>query len=289
MILKPFLLKFLFLLFAMPVFAHPGIGIVQDSKGNVFYTDLNHVWKISTDGKLSIAVRDVHTHQLHVDAADNLYGEHVWYSGEATDKWWYYVWRLSASGELSQAVTPTEGFPENNTLVRDENGNSYYAVNSGDAEQIYRQTDSGLTTTFCSHDFQDIRWMKMDEKTNRLLVIDLLKLYSVDPEGNISLISEDLEETKFSYLFLQDRHKLMGTWSDQEENIYVAVYSGKKIKKISPYGNVSTVYESQGSWSPTGGLIAGDGSMWVLEYSRQNKARVVKISKSGTLTYFGED
>ena len=27
--------------------AHPGIGIVMDDDGNVFYTDLTHVWKIS--------------------------------------------------------------------------------------------------------------------------------------------------------------------------------------------------------------------------------------------------
>jgi len=32
--------------------AHPGIGIVKDSKGNIFYTDLKQVWKISPDGKL---------------------------------------------------------------------------------------------------------------------------------------------------------------------------------------------------------------------------------------------
>ncbi|HLA68420.1 MAG TPA: hypothetical protein VJN65_01860 [Bacteroidota bacterium] len=37
--------------------AHPGIGIVMDSKGNVYYTDLKRVWKIAPNGQKTIAVR----------------------------------------------------------------------------------------------------------------------------------------------------------------------------------------------------------------------------------------
>ena len=80
----------------LPSLSHPGIGIVMDSHGNVFYTDLEHVWKISRDGKKSIAVHTVHTHELYIDSADNLYGEHLWYNGEATNTWGHRVWRLTA-------------------------------------------------------------------------------------------------------------------------------------------------------------------------------------------------
>ena len=31
--------------------AHPGIGIVADSRGNIFYTDLKQVWRIAPDGQ----------------------------------------------------------------------------------------------------------------------------------------------------------------------------------------------------------------------------------------------
>jgi hypothetical protein len=47
-------------LFSTHAAAHPGIGIVMDSKGNVFYTDLHQIWKIDAQGKKSIAVREVH-------------------------------------------------------------------------------------------------------------------------------------------------------------------------------------------------------------------------------------
>lgn len=70
---------------AITLTAHPGIGIVKDSKGNIFYTDLKQVWKITPDAIKTIAVKGVHTHELFIDEQDNLFGEHLWYNGEAKD------------------------------------------------------------------------------------------------------------------------------------------------------------------------------------------------------------
>jgi hypothetical protein len=44
--------------------AHPGIGIVKDSKGNIYYTDLAKVWKVTASGEKSVVVDRVHTHEL---------------------------------------------------------------------------------------------------------------------------------------------------------------------------------------------------------------------------------
>ena len=81
--------------------AHPGIGIVRDSRGNIFYTDLKQVWKISTDGSKTIAVPHVHSHELFIDPSDNVYGEHLWYNGEKLDTWGHYVWCLHANGKYT--------------------------------------------------------------------------------------------------------------------------------------------------------------------------------------------
>src|SRR5262245_18803239 len=90
--------------------AHPGVGIVQDSRGNVFFTDLKQVWKIAPDGDKSVAVPNVHTHELCLDPDDNLYGEHLWYEGDATSKWSHRVWRLKRDGTLSEVIPIREGF-----------------------------------------------------------------------------------------------------------------------------------------------------------------------------------
>lgn len=63
------------LLFAVGTTAHPGIGIVCDSRGNIFYSDLENSWKTGPDGNSTIVVHNVHSHELSLDAGDNLYGE----------------------------------------------------------------------------------------------------------------------------------------------------------------------------------------------------------------------
>jgi len=72
---------------AVPAFSHPGVSIVIDSRGIVYYTDLEHVWRILPDGSKEIAVRRVHTHELYLDDDDYLYGEDVVYEGERLDTW----------------------------------------------------------------------------------------------------------------------------------------------------------------------------------------------------------
>jgi len=46
----------------LPALAHPGVGIVVDSRGNVFYTDLEQVWMIDRAGRRSVTVPNVHSH-----------------------------------------------------------------------------------------------------------------------------------------------------------------------------------------------------------------------------------
>ena len=51
------------LLCAVPVLAHPSIGIVRGAGGEIFYSDLEQVWRLGADGRKSIAVPRVHSHE----------------------------------------------------------------------------------------------------------------------------------------------------------------------------------------------------------------------------------
>jgi len=85
--------------------AHPGTGIVRDRRGNVYYTDLVHVWRITRAGHKSVVVHNVHTHELAIDSLGNLYGEDSRYlsSGEGDDRYRHRVWRLHCVGSTRQA------------------------------------------------------------------------------------------------------------------------------------------------------------------------------------------
>lgn len=274
-------------LWAAKTDAHPGVGVVMDSKGNVFYTDLDHVWKISPDGELSIAVKNVHTHELYMDENDDLYGEHEWYEGEATDKWGNSVWCLSSTGELEQAIAPVEGFLSDNTLVRDMKGNTYWPEKSGKREMLKTtKLANGQSSLFTEHLFRNIRWMYFSKSDKNLYVVDHLKLKRVKPNGEVTVVADNLKENAPPYAGVADHHYVYSPWTDSDKNVYVAVYGARKVKKINADGSIKTVFESEKGWSPCGGMTDPDGSRWIMEFSERNKTRIIKISPDGKQTVF---
>lgn len=268
---------------ALPLAAHPGVGIVMDSQGNVFYTDLEKVWKITPSGQRSVVVPGVHTHELALDAAGNLFGEHLWYEGDATKKWGHYVWRLAPDGRLSRVIPRTEGFLTHYSFVRDGQGTMYFA--EGDPRTVIRMRKvDGKVILHSAGPFRDIRWMHA-RPDGSLYVVDGANLRRVRPDGKVQTVSMGLSEKSIALFPVQDHHRVMGLWTDAPGNAYVAVFGGRVVKKVTPDGSVSVVARSAAPWSPTGGVIAPDGSLWLLEYSVQNTARVRRIAKdvkSGT-------
>ena len=123
---------------AVSAVAHPGWGIVVDGKGNVFYTDLKQVWRIGVDGRKSVAVPNVHTHELYLDATGTLHGEHLWYDG-AKAKWGYYLWDLTGGNVVRH--DPQEGLRASESFVRDRSGAMYWVEGS----RILKRTPGGPT------------------------------------------------------------------------------------------------------------------------------------------------
>src|SRR5688500_18377140 len=120
--MKPFII--ICILFPLSTLAHPGIGIVKNSKGEIYYTDLQQVWKIKGDQK-TIAVPNVHTHELYIDERDNLYGQHEYNPDDTT--FYHYLWVLSPNGQLDTIVHPRLAFQQVDfSLARDKRGNEYY-------------------------------------------------------------------------------------------------------------------------------------------------------------------
>ena len=102
---------------AAPARAHPGVGIVADRQNNVFYTDLVHVWRIAPNGSKSIAVRNVHSHELAIDSLGNLFGEDSEYLGG--DRYRHRVWRRSPDGRIADVIPWRDGFWREYGFVRD--------------------------------------------------------------------------------------------------------------------------------------------------------------------------
>ena len=273
------LFTILFTLCTADSVGHPGIGIVSDSKGNVYYTDLVHVWKISNEGKRTIAVRDVHTHELYIDEHDNLYGEHEWYEGEETDQWGNYVWCLGYDGVLEKSVPDVVGFLDNNTLVRDSKGNSFWVKKEGQKRTIMITDLAGNSSVYSEYTFTDIRWMYFSNLDGTLYVVDLLSVLAIDQDGNVNMISNRLKLPDPPFEDVDDRHYVYGMATDTLGALHVAVFGASEVVKIDSTGQ-KRVYKSESGWSPCGVLFSKH-YLWVMEFSENNETRIIRLDSSG--------
>lgn len=265
--------------------AHPGVGIVMDAGGNVYYTDLSQVWRISPAGAKSIVVRNVHTHELCLDSAGSLYGEHLWYEGEKTDKWGHRIWRLDPDGKLSDVVPAREGFRTSYGLVRDGADNMYWQ--EGDVPVIIRRRapDGSVSQVGSCASCRGGGWMTATAG-GTIYFLDTDDLRKMTSGGHLSTVAKHLGSRSLTQPQVGERHRVMGIWTDAAGNAYAAVYASREVKRIDAQGRVEVVSTSRFPWSPTGGLSAPDGALWILECSVSNAVRVCRVARDGRETIY---
>lgn len=257
--------------------AHPGVGIVVKGDGQVFYTDLAHVWRTTAGGAPAIAVRDVHTHEIFLDDDGNLFGEHLWYEGEVVDKWGHRVWQLKADGSIVTVIPPTEGFLRDYSFVRDASGTMYWAERAA-ATAIMKRKPPGKPEVHARGAFRDVGWMTASRE-GVVYFIDDADLIRVLRDGRVETVAKNLRETSFTQVHVADRHALMGPWLDGQGNVYVAVWGARLVKKITPAGAVTIFARTSFPWSPTGGAFAPNGDLWLLESTMANQVRARRVTR----------
>lgn len=275
------------LLSITPSLSHPGVGIVMDSKGNVYYTDLKHVWKIAPNGAKSIAVRNVHTHELSIDERDNLYGEHLWYEGDTSRQWGHRVWKLGSDGTLIELIPARKGFRDDYDdfhFVHDRFGAMYWA-DRGKPTVIRKRSMNGEVHTLATANFTNVRWMTVTPE-GILYLVDLHDLVRITPDGTVQTVVRNLANRRRSFLFTTDIHAIMGLWTDPSANVYAAVYPDRVVRKIGPDGSVGIAVRAQPGWTPTGGLVAPNGDLWLLEYGGIFGVRVRRMDRQGKSKVF---
>jgi hypothetical protein len=260
------------LLVAVPMFAHPSVSVVIDAQGNAYYSDLERVWKLAPDGTKTVAVPNVHTHELFLDARGNLYGEHLWYEGDATKKWGHYVWRRGPDGRVVGIMNRREGFLTEMSFVRDAAGNMYMADES--RKSVLKRTPRGVVSTI-ARGFTAIHWMTVSP-AGTLYFTDGLDVVRIRG-GRIERILRNATKTSLTRPRISEHHALMGLWLDRAENLYLADAAQGEVKKITPQGRVSTFAKSSQPWTPTGGAFAANGDLLLLEATMTNQVRVRRV------------
>lgn len=266
--------------------AHPAVGLVQDLHGNVYYSDLKQVWRISPEGHRTLAVPRVHTHELCLDPEGNLFGEHLWYTGGPDPSWGHRVWRRSPDGTLRDILPASPGFLKGTSFVRDARG-VQYGADRGPTTTLWRRAPGAEPVGHAHGPFRDVRWMTVTPE-GVLYLIDGTDLLRIGPGGEARTLVRDLQPRRSGRGPGYDPHALMGLWTDPAGRIYVAAFADREVRRVDREGRVAVVARSPRGWAPSGGLVAPDGALWLLEWSPANTARVRRI-KDGSERTWGPD
>jgi sugar lactone lactonase YvrE len=269
---------------AAAVAAHPGVGIVADGKGTVYFTNLKHVWKIAADGTVSVAVPDVHSHELALDAEGNLYGEHLWADG---GMWFHRTWCRKPDGTVKDVIPTREGFPRGYGFARDKAGNTYWA-DEGDKLAVKKTASDGRVTTVVDSGLKLVQRMTATAD-GTLYLMDGGDLKRVTTDGKLSTVASNLSGRSPAPKWVGERNYHMGVWTDRDGAVYVAIAREQRVVRVKADGTTSVAAESPGNWSPSGGTFDTDGTLWLLEYDPTDAHRARRIDPKGKEQVFAAE
>ena len=285
--------------------AHPASGIVVDRKGQVYFSDLETVWKIDTQGRLTVfreGVRGRHVHELSIDERDNIYGADISYQ-PATKAWISDVWKMTPEAEFNYLLEPTTSPPRGMSIWRDREGNMFLMDQNNHLKQqtlLLRRTPDGNVTTFAGSAyghadgkgtqarFGSIGGMAFGADGS-LYLTDGTAVRRVTTDGSVTTIAGDLNfktrEDKPS-LFGGAYGSLAGLTVDANGDVYVADAGNRRLLKVNRDGKVEVALRTDPPYFPNGVFATPANDLYVLEVGftlpgTWSGPRVRKITREG--------
>ena len=232
---------------------------------------------------MTAVVEGKHSHAIRLDADGNLEGEHLAYDS-ATQRWLASAWRLAPDGSLTDSgPRMEEGFPFLFTPAVAPDGTRYYSRaynNRRDVSEIHRRTRwadraprEALRPAWDGVGpearFGPIGAIAVGPR-GEIYVTDLACVRKVTAGGRVTTLARGgslLESTLAGRLLsLGERYgTMMGLAVDGGGNVFAANYGGRRVVRVTPSGQVTSVLDESGPWSPTGVALSGE-DLYVLEF-----------------------
>jgi sugar lactone lactonase YvrE len=289
--------------------AHPATGIVVDRSGNVYFSDLETIWKIDLKGQRSVfreGVSGRHIHELSIDANDNIYGADISYE-PATERWISDIWKMTPAGQLTYLIEPTSNPPRGASMWFDRHGNMYQVDQNNHLRQhtvLLKRTPNGEVTVFAGGSyghadgkgaaarFSSIGGMFI-APDDTVYLTDNNSVRKVASDGTVTTLARglDFKTPNDDPRLFAAYGGLAGLAVDSAKNVYVADASKRRLLKIDPAGRVSVVLRNEAPYFPNGVAVA-NGSVYVLELgltlpNSWSSPRVRKIAPDGKAEIVG--
>jgi hypothetical protein len=275
-------------LVSVAAWAHPARGIVVTPAGQTYFSDLERIWSIAPNGKLSLVRehRGVHTHSLALTRGGDLLGEDSEYdSGDGSYR--ESIWRISPDRRFAYVYGPTKELERGVGLMRDTHGCTYHSDQTGlnGRPLVYRKCPLRAVERLVGSAADDraVRPVLVNDVAGAALASDGSFYFRqggtvrrLSPDGRLVLIADGLEPENF------------GIALDDRRNLYVAEFGPRRVLRVSPNGTRATVATSSAPWGPTG-VFFRNGALFVLEateYQRgvEGRVRVRKIVGNSSRT-----
>lgn len=302
-------LALLVLLFvAAPARAHPGPGLVIDSKGQIYFVHgvRHRIMKVDLAGKMSIFVQGEDgkklsvPHHLVIDEQDNLYSV-----GDRDG----IIWKIAPDASTTQVYPPSDWYGISffglggDPFTRDAQGN-LYGINARFSQyaQILKIGPGGRISALAGGNVGTADGKGSEAQFGLLHSSSFAwhpngDLYLTDHGTYIRKITAGgtvttLTDRKGMKLHFKDAH---GLSFDSQRNLYVADTGNHRIQKVTPDGTASTLAGSGKRGvldgpartatfeEPTGVAVSLDGTVYVLDYVRDDP-RLRKISPKGDVS-----
>jgi hypothetical protein len=249
------------LLCSMPatLAAHPGTGIVIDRDGNVYFVDMvSGVWKTDRRGALA-HLAGPGFHWLALDE-NNALGAVTLPRGATGD-----IVRLNDSSRLLlSSDVPIAIGPD---------GSLYYP-SRGTPLQILRVRPSGETVVVATLPgrtgtaaLRDLNGVAVGPD-GAVYYTENAAVRRIDSRGGVSTVAQNISPAKCALVHgieRRDQPLLRGLAVDAAGTVYVAATGCGSALKVTATGQVTTLFQGEAEWSPTGVALFGN-NVYVLEF-----------------------
>ncbi|MBD0370936.1 MAG: hypothetical protein ICV60_08885 [Pyrinomonadaceae bacterium] len=288
------------LLTAIGAQAHPSWGIVVDRQGQVYFSDLKTIWKIDAQGRaVALRTSDNHVHDLNIDETGNLYGAENSYE-PSTKRFFSAIWKMTPAGDFSYLLAPTDDPPEGTSIWKDRDGNMYHVGYYPERELlILRRTPGGEVTVLAgsSNAAREYRQGVPYSVGGIAFGTDGALYFTHGASASKLAMTGALTQLARNLVIEKDsgnksgagsQTQLFGIAVDAQGNAFIADYGNRRVLKVTPEGQTTTLLRAEENWFPTGVAMKGS-ELYILEIGQRSPyepigTRVRKLSPDGKVT-----
>ena len=262
--------------------AHPPYGLVADARGNLYFSDLETVWRLAPDRRLTVFRPHAggHVHELTLAPDGAIEGDQNHYE-PAGEKHFTAIWRRSLGGEEKWVGPLTTDPPFGMGLAQDGAGRRYSGqwVSNDDRRLLLlrRSRDGRVEVLLGREAMPDFRQRSLANvggmafaADGALVFADGPRLHRLAPDGRVSTLLDTGSPSSLRGIATADGR------------VYAADMGRKRVLAIDAKGGEETVWRSEPRWMPTGVARIGD-ALFVLEAEddpehRSNRVRGIEVS-----------